>query len=216
MKNAKTELVFILDRSGSMDHLTEDTIGGFNAMIDRQKRAGGKCLVTTVLFDTRFQRLHDRVPLVRVKPMTRSDYCPGGCTALLDAVGDTIRHISDIHRYARPRDVPENVLFVITTDGLENASCRYSREQVRRMVSLQQEKYGWQFIFLGANIDAFSAAGDIGISPRMSTNFMADGQGMALGFESVDRAVSYARRSAPIAMDWKADVEADFDARSED
>ena len=172
MKNTKTELVFILDRSGSMDHLTEDTIGGFNAMIDRQKRAGGKCLVTTVLFDTRFQRLHDRVPLVRVKPMTRSDYCPGGCTALLDAVGDTIRHISDIH--------------------------------------------SWQFVFLGANIDAFSAAGDIGISPRMSTNFMADGRGMALGFESVGRAVSYARRSAPIAMDWKADVEADFDARSED
>ena len=214
MKNGKTELVFILDRSGSMAGLVSDTIGGFNSMIDSQKRTKGDCLVTTVLFDTRFTRLHDRVPLQDVKPLTREDYVPGGCTALLDAMGDTIRHVAHIHKYSRREDVPENVLFVITTDGLENASHRYSAAEIRKMVDHEQEKYGWQFLFLGANIDAFSAAESIGIRKEMTSNFMADSRGMDLGFGSVDNAVRSVRMSMPVAESWKADVEADHARRS--
>ena len=213
MKNGITELVFVLDRSGSMASLADDAIGGFNALIEKQKRQSGRCFVTTVLFDTRFERLHDRLPLEQVEPLTRDTYVPGGCTALLDAVGDTIRHIAAIHRYARPEDVPENTLFVITTDGMENASRRYSREEVRRRIAHEQEKYGWQFVFLGANIDAFAAARDIGIREEMIAIFNADGLGMELGFGAVDRAVTCARRAAPISADWKKDGEADHRER---
>ena len=213
MKNNITELVFILDRSGSMSRLVSDTIGGFNSLIDRQKEVDGKCYVTTVLFDTRIQRLHDRVDLQQVPEMTRRDYVPGGCTALLDAVGSTIEHIVNIHRYARPADVPENTLFVITTDGLENASQRFTRDQIKKMVETEQEKYGWQFIFLGANIDAFDAGSSMGFRPEHITNFVADGEGLEANYRSVGRAVSAARCSAPISADWKEEAEADYKKR---
>ena len=213
MKNNITELVFILDRSGSMAGLVSDTIGGFNAMIEKQKKQEGECLVTTVLFDSRFDTLHDRVRLADVKPMTSEDYTPGGCTALLDAVGDTIKHIAGIHRYIRPEDVPENTVFVITTDGMENASRRYGYSQIKELVEHEQQKYGWQFLFLGANIDAFGAAEDIGIRREMATNFLADRDGMELCFAAVDNAVSSARMSAPIKSTWKQNVEGDFKRR---
>ena len=213
MKNGKTELVFILDRSGSMAGLVNDTIGGFNSMIDSQKLTKGDCLVTTVLFDTRFTRLHDRVPLQDVKPLTREDYVPGGCTALLDAMGDTIRHVAHIHKYSRREDVPENVLFVITTDGLENASHRYSAAEIRKMVDHEQEKYGWQFLFLGANIDAFSAAESIGIRKEMTSNFMADSRGMASNFQSVDAAVAFARKGLSVDPSWRDSAMRDYEDR---
>ena len=213
MKNNVTELVFILDRSGSMAGLVSDTIGGFNSLIDKQKKKAGECYVTTVLFDTRFDTLHDRVRLSDVRPMTEEEYTPGGCTALLDAVGDTIRHIVNIHRYARPEDVPENTVFVITTDGMENASHRYGADEIRRMVEHEQEKYGWQFLFLGANIDAFSAAGAIGIRPERTSNYYADADGMRLSFEAVDNAVSSARMSIPVMEDWKKNLETDYNSR---
>ena len=213
MKNNVTELVFILDRSGSMAGLVSDTVGGFNSLIDKQKKKDGTCYVTTVLFDTRFETLHDRVPLGQVRPMTEDDYTPGGCTALLDAIGFTIRHIVKIHRYARPEDVPENTVFVITTDGLENASRRFRADEIRRMVEHEQEKYGWQFLFLGANIDAFAQAGAIGIRPERTTNFLADSAGLSAGFDAMDEAVSCARASMPVTADWKVRVEADFNRR---
>ena len=214
MKNNITELVIILDRSGSMAPLSADTVGGFNALIEKQKRQEGECLVTTVLFDTEIRRLHDRIPLREVWPMTEDDYTPGGCTALLDAVGSTIRHIASIHRYARPEDVPENTVFVITTDGMENASRRFSRERVREMVEHEQEKYGWQFVFLGANIDAFAAAGGIGIDRDASVNYVPDARGLALSFSAIDSAVTCARSSRPIAgSSWKRSTEADHQKR---
>ena len=213
MKNNITELVFILDRSGSMANLARDTIGGFNSLIEKQKKKDGKCFVTTVLFDTRFETLHDRVPLESVAPMTDEEYTPGGCTALLDAMGDTIRHIAAIHKYARPEDVPENTIFVITTDGLENASRRFGTDEIRRMVDHERDKYGWQFVLLGANIDAFAAAASIGIRPEQSANFHADADGMRLSFEAVDNAVSAVRMSMPVCGNWKESVEADYKNR---
>ena len=216
MKNNVTELVFILDRSGSMAGLVSDTVGGFNSLIEKQKRKDGKCYVTTVLFDTRFDTLHDRIELDWVRPMTKEEYTPGGCTALLDALGHTIRHIARIHKYARPEDVPENTIFVITTDGLENASRRFRAEEIRRMVEHEQEKYGWQFIFLGANIDAFAAAEAVGIRPERAANFCSDADGMRLGFESVGKAVDCARMSLPVSDDWKQAVEEDYHRRKKD
>lgn len=215
MKNNITELVFILDRSGSMAPLVSDTIGGFNAMLDRQKREQGGCYVTTVLFDNRIDILHDRLPLEKVPPMTRKEYQPGGSTALLDAVGDTVRHIARIHRYARPEDVPENTVVVITTDGLENASRRYRRDEIKKLIEHEQEKYGWTFLFLGANIDAFETAEGLGIDRQHSSNFHADGRGLGAGFRSMDRAVSGVRREKAVPLAWKEEVEADFYGRSD-
>lgn len=214
MKNNTTELVFILDQSGSMQRLAGDTIGGFNSLIEKQKKEPGACYVTTVLFDTAFRTLHDRVPLEKVEPMTGRDYVPGGCTALLDAVGNTIRHIAGIHKYARPEDVPEKTLIVITTDGMENASRHFSRAEIKRMIAHEQEKYGWQFLFLGANIDAFDAADRIGIGREFTTNFMPDGSGMEKSFRAVDLAVRSARCRKPLAASWKKEVEEDYEQRS--
>ena len=213
MKNNITELVFILDRSGSMAGLVSDTIGGFNSMIERQKKEQGEVYVTTVLFDTRFDRIHDRKKLAEVPVLTEKDYVPGGCTALLDAIGSTVRHIAHIHRYARPEDVPEKTVVVITTDGLENASRQYSLEEVRRLIEHEQEKYGWEFLFLGANIDAIETARGIGISADRATNFMADTRGIDLGFEAVTGAIHSARCRAPMAEDWSAQVENDHKNR---
>ena len=213
MKNNTTELVFILDKSGSMASMTGDTVGGFNALIDKQKKEDGVCLVTTVLFNQESQRLHDRVPLSEVAPLTDREYTPGGCTALLDAVGSTIAHIEAVHRYIRPEDVPAHTLFVITTDGLENASHTYSAQKVKQMVS-EKTGAGWEFLFLGANIDAVGCAADIGIQADRAADFCPDGRGMNSVFRSLSRAVGAARKGQSMdEVNWCAEVTADFEKR---
>ncbi len=214
MKNNITELVFILDRSGSMAGLESDTIGGCNAMLTKQKKEEGVAYVTTVLFDTRFERLHDRLKIADVPAMTEKDYTPGGCTALLDAVGDTVHHIIDIHRYARPEDVPEKTVIVIITDGLENASHCYNLAQIKSLIDHEQEKYGWEFLFLGANIDAVETASSIGISAAHTSNYMPDGDGVELCYAAVSDAVSAVQRRAPLSARWKSYVEKDHSKRS--
>lgn len=208
-----TELVFILDRSGSMSGLEKDTIGGFNAMIEKQKREAGQALVSTVLFDNESVVIHDRLPLDRVPPLTEREYCTRGCTALLDAVGGAIRHIGNIHKYARREDVPEKTLFIITTDGYENASKRYDYEKVRRMIQHEKEKYGWDFLFLGANIDAAAEAKRFGISADRAVNYKCDEAGTALNYEVISDAVCSVRASRPLAADWKARIDEDIKKR---
>ena len=210
MKKNLTELVFILDRSGSMQGLEGDTIGGFNSMLDRQKREPGEAYVSTVLFDDRAEVLHDRVKVGQVRPMTEKEYYVRGCTALLDAVGGAIHHIGNIHKYARSEDVPEHTLFVITTDGMENASRRYSAQQVREIIRRQKEKYGWEFLFLGANIDAVETAGRMGIAPDRAVNYHCDSAGTRLNYEVVGEAVAAVRCSAPLDEHWKDAIEEDF------
>ena len=213
MKNNITELAFILDRSGSMSGLESDTIGGFNALIARQRKEAGFAYVTTVLFNDKAVCVHDRLNIQDVPIMTERDYIPGGCTALLDAIGDTIQHIVGIHRYARAEDVPAKTVIVITTDGMENASHRYTLEKVREMIRHEQEKYGWEFLFLGADIDAVEAASGIGIQASRTTNFMHDDRGIELSFEAVSDAISSVKCGAPIPTSWKSKVEADHRAR---
>ncbi|MBO6041532.1 MAG: VWA domain-containing protein, partial [Oscillospiraceae bacterium] len=193
MKKDLTELVFILDMSGSMAHLTDDTIGGFNSVLKEHAGKEGEVLVTTYLFNNDSRILHDRLPIGEVPAMTEKDYRAGGCTALVDALGDAIRHIAGIHRYARAEDIPEHTIFVITTDGMENASHKYSADQVRKMVSHEQEKYGWEFIFLAATIDAVETAGHYGIRPERAVNYMPDAAGTENVYETVSCAVSKVR-----------------------
>lgn len=216
MKKNLTELVFILDRSGSMHGLESDTIGGFNSMLDKQRREPGEALVSTVLFDDRIEVLHDRVKLREVPPMTEKEYCVRGATALLDAVGGAVSHIGAIHRYARPEDVPEHTLFVIITDGLENASRRYSARRVKELIRERKERNGWEFLFLGANIDAVETAGTLGIDPDRAANYCSDSEGTALNYEAVGRAVTAVRCSAPLDGHWKDDVEKNFRRRKRD
>ena len=213
MKKNLTELVFILDRSGSMQGLEGDTIGGFNAMLEKQKKEPGEAFVSTVLFDDRTEVLHDRVKMSKVRPITEKEYNVRGCTALLDAIGGAIHHIGNIHKYARPEDVPEHTLFVITTDGMENASRRYSARQVKDMIRRQKENYGWEFLFLGANIDAVETAGRLGIAPSRAVNYHCDSQGTRLNYEVVGQAVAAVRCSAPLDAHWKDAIEADFRKR---
>ncbi len=213
MKKNLTEMVFILDRSGSMAGLEADTIGGFNGMIARQKKAEGEALVSTVLFSNDSRIIHDRVDVQRVEPMTERQYCVGGCTALIDAIGGAIHHIGNVHKYAREEDRPEHTVFVITTDGMENASRRYTGDEVRAMVRRQKEKYGWEFLFLGANIDAVETAGRFGIGRDRAANFHNDARGQALSYEAVSAAVSRVRGNAPLDDSWKDDIEADFRSR---
>ena len=213
MKNNTTELVFILDCSGSMSGFESDTIGGFNSILDKQKKEDGRCCVTTVLFSGHSKLLHDRVDISEVRPLTCDDYRVGGCTALLDAVGNTIRHIAKIHKYARPEDVPEKTLFVITTDGYENASRRFDADEVKRMVGHEKEKYGWEFIFLGADIDAVETAGSIGIDRSRAANYRKDDVGSAAMFRSVNKAITMTRACAPLSDNWKSDVDRDYEER---
>lgn len=213
MKQNLTELVFLLDRSGSMQGLEGDTIGGFNSMLEKQKKEPGQAFVSTVLFDDRLTVLHDRVAVEKVRPITEKDYCVRGCTALLDAIGETVRHIGNIHKYARSEDVPQHTLFVITTDGMENASRRYSAAQIRKMIRRQQETYGWEFLFLGANIDAVETAGELGIGPDRAVNYHCDSAGTRLNYEVVSQAVAAVRCSAPLDEHWKDAIEADFQNR---
>ena len=215
MKKNLTELVFILDRSGSMAGLERDTIGGFNAMIEKQKREQGEAIVSTVIFDNVSEVIHDRVPLERIKPMTERDYYVRGCTALLDAVGSAIHHIGNVHKYAREEDRPEKTLFVITTDGMENASRKYSYSRLKEMIERQKEKYGWEFLFLGANIDAAKEAARFGITADRAANYHADSVGTGVIYESVSEAITQVRAcAAPLSADWKENIDADFKKRS--
>ena len=213
MGNNITELVFILDRSGSMAGLESDTIGGFNAMLEKQKAQPGKAYVTTVLFDNELQTLHDRAALEDIRPLTDRDYTVRGCTALLDAMGDTIRHIASIHRYARPEDVPERTIFVITTDGMENASHRYTADQIREKVEHEKKKYGWEFLFLGANIDAIGTASRFGIGADRAVNYRADKKGTQIIYNTVSEAVCQMRSCAPLGAGWSAPIEEDYNNR---
>ena len=211
-----TELIFILDRSGSMSGLEADTIGGFNSMIAKQKKEVGEALVSTVLFDHESVVIHDRLPLEKVPPMTEKDYFTRGCTALLDAVGGAIHHIGNIHKYARREDVPEKTMFIITTDGYENASRHYDYERVRRMIERQKEKYGWEFLFLGANMDAVKEAARFGIGADRAVRFENDAQGVAVNYHVVSETVSRMREApccASIGAEWKEQIEADFQKR---
>ena len=213
MKNNTTELVFILDRSGSMEGLEKDTIGGFNSMIEKQKKQEGECYVSTVLFDDVSEVLHDRVKLDDVPRMTERDYTVRGCTALIDTIGDAIRHIGNIHKYAREEDVPEHTMFVITTDGYKNASYRYTSEQVKKMIKRQKEKHGWEFLFIGANIDAVETAKRYGIDENRAVNYNADEKGTKILYDSVAQAVYNIRANVPIEADWSAEIDKDFKKR---
>lgn len=213
MKNNITELVFILDRSGSMSGLESDTIGGFNSMIEKQKKQDGECYVSTVLFDDASEVLHDRVKLANIQKMTDNDYTVRGCTALIDALGDAIRHIGNIHKYARTEDVPEHTMFVITTDGQENASHRYTSEQVKKMIETQKEKFGWEFLFIGANIDAIETAKRYGISNDRAVNYKADENGTRVLYETVADAVCSIRACQPLQSNWSENIDKDFKER---
>jgi len=213
MKKNLTELVFILDRSGSMAGLEADTIGGFNAMLQKQRGEPGEAVISTVLFDNETDVIHDRISLDRVPALTEKEYYVRGCTALLDAVGGAIHHIGNVHKYAREEDRPEKTLFVITTDGLENASRRYTYDKVKSMIERQREKYGWEFLFLGANIDAAREAARFGIRADCAADYHADSIGTEAVYESVCEAVCQVRRAAPLKASWKQRIDADFKGR---
>lgn len=213
MRKNLTELVFILDRSGSMGGLERDTIGGFNSMIEKQKKEDGEAYVSTVLFDNHQEVIHDRVNLQEIQPMTDREYYVRGSTALLDAIGGAIHHIGNIHKYAREEDRPQKTMFVITTDGMENASRKYDYARVKAMIGRQKEKYGWEFIFLGANIDAAKEAARFGISSDRAVTYHADHKGTAVIYEAVCDAVCSVRASRPMSADWKRSVEEDYKKR---
>lgn len=208
-----TEIVFILDKSGSMAGLEADTIGGFNAMIDKQRRLEGEAWVSTVLFDHKSTVLHDRLKLDLIPNMTDRDYCVGGSTALLDAIGGAIHHIVNIHKYARPEDVPTRTLFVITTDGMENASRRYDYDTVRKLIEAQKER-GWEFLFLGANIDAAAEAKRFGIDENHAANYHCDAEGTALNYEVLSCAIDDVRSGRELKRNWKEKIDADYLKRS--
>ena len=217
MRENLTEIVFIIDRSGSMNGLESDTIGGFNSMIAKQQKEEGEAIISTVLFDDETDVIHDRVPIGDVKNLTDEDYRVRGCTALLDAVGGAIDHIGKIHKYARKEDRPAKTLFVITTDGLENASRYYSFKDIKRMIERQKEKYSWEFLFLGANIDAIKVAANMGIGKDRAANYNCDETGTALNYQVLEKAVSCVRkcRSADMAETfaggvWKEDIDTDY------
>ena len=207
MKKGLTEIVFILDRSGSMCGLEPDTIGGYNSMIEKQKNEEGEALISTVLFDNETEVLHDRVPIGKIEPITEKEYFVRGSTALLDAVGGAIHHIANIHKYAREEDVPEKTLFIITTDGMENSSREYSYDKVKKMVEKRKEKDHWEFIFMGANIDAVSVANKFGVDRSRAVRYECDGAGTALNYKVMSKMVSCAR-----ACGSAAEMEAAFDS----
>lgn len=213
MENKITELVFILDRSGSMAGLESDTIGGFNSLIKKQKAESEECYVSTVLFDNISEVLHDRVRLSEIPPMTEKDYYTRGCTALVDAIGGAIRHIRNIHKYVRPEDVPAHTMFVIITDGCENASRIYDSDTVKAMIEEQKREHGWEFLFIGANIDAVETAKNFGIDAERAVDYHADAKGTAVVYETVSRAVCDFREAVPLQSDWGEKIEEDFRRR---
>ena len=214
MRKNLTEIVFILDRSGSMAGLEADTIGGFNAMLEKQRRENGEAYISTVLFDNETEVIHDRLPLDRVPDLTRKEYYVRGCTALLDAVGGAIHHIGNVHKYAREEDRPEKTIFVITTDGMENASRSYSYEKVKAMIERQKARFDWEFLFLGANIDAAREAARFGICSDRAANYHADSIGTGVVYDTVSEAIRHVRTSnARLSGHWKDWVDRDFQKR---
>ncbi len=218
MKKGLTEIVFILDRSGSMRGLEKDTIGGYNSLLEKQKTESGEAYVSTVLFDDKIEVLHDRMDIGKIEPITNEDYYVRGCTALLDAVGEAIHHIANIHKYAREEDRPEKTLFIITTDGQENASRNYSYEKVKKLVKQQQEEFGWEFLFLGANIDAIGEAGRFGIREDRAVNYQCDSRGTEVNYQALSKAVSRVRCCAPMMMSdalagWDEEIKKDYRER---
>ena len=225
MNEKLTELVFILDRSGSMAGLESDTIGGFNSLIDRQRKEEGEALISAVLFDDKAEVLYDRIPVNRIEPMNDSQYYVRGCTALLDALGGAIHHIGNVHKYAREEDRPVKTIFIITTDGLENASRIYSYDKVKAMVERQRERYGWEFLFLGANMDAIAAAGRFGIQADRAVNYECDGAGTQLNYDVLSETITQVRgcgampASAAFAVceeangSWNAKIKDDYEKR---
>jgi uncharacterized protein YegL len=213
MKKNLTELVFILDRSGSMSGLESDTIGGYNSMLEKQKREEGEANITTVLFDDKVEMLNQRMSIQGVTLMTEKEYYVRGCTALLDAIGQTIHYMGNVQKYAKEEDRAGKVLFVITTDGYENSSKEYSYEKVRKMIKHQKEHYDWDFIFLGANIDAVEAAKQVGIDEEHATNYVADSYGTELNYQAMNKAISCCRSEGKISRKWKEEVEKDFRTR---
>lgn len=202
MKKNLTELVFILDRSGSMAGLEADTIGGFNAMIQKQKQEPGEAYVSTILFDHDTKVLHDRIKLDAVPKMTDRDYTVRGSTALIDAIGGAIEHISTIHKYARAEDIPAHTMFIITTDGMENASRKYSSDQVKKLIE-QKKESGWEFLFIGANIDAVETAARIGICRDRAVNYYADHEGTQTLYETLSAPISAARCGADVTESFR-------------
>ena len=214
-KNGITELVFLLDRSGSMAGLESDTIGGFNSLIEKQKKQEGKCYISTVLFDHVSQVLHDRLPLEKIEKMTDRDYTVRGSTALIDAIGGALHHIGNIHKYARPEDVSEHTMFVIITDGMENSSRRYSSDEVKKAIERQKSRYGWEFLFIGANIDAVETAKHFGIDRDRAVNYRADSRGTRVLYDNVAETVCTLRADAPIAANWSQAIDDDFRTRED-
>lgn len=213
MNKDLTEIVFILDRSGSMAGLEDDTIGGFNAMVEKQKKESGEALFSAVLFSNDSEVIYDRTDIQKVEPMTDRQYSVGGCTALLDAIGGAVHHIANVHKYAREEDRPGKTIFVITTDGMENASRRYNYADVQKMVQHEQEKYGWEFLFLGANMDAISTARSFGIRADRAVRYECDGAGTALNFDVVGKTIAKARKGRAIEADWCAEIVDDYEKR---
>lgn len=213
MRKGFTEMVFILDRSGSMAGLEKDTIGGFNAMVEKQKKEAGEAYISTVLFDNESVVIHDRVDVQKVAPMTEREYYVRGCTALVDAIGESVHHIANVHKYAREEDVPEHTVFVITTDGMENASHRYTADKVREMIRKKTEESGWEFLFLGANIDAVETARHFGIAEDHAVDYHPDAQGTAILYDAVSEAVCEMRANVAPSGAWRARMTADFKGR---
>ena len=207
MKKGLTEIVFILDKSGSMSGLEADTIGGYNSFLEKQKKEEGEAYVSTVLFSDTNNVIHDRVPIKKIEPMNDKQYSVGGCTALLDAIGGAIKHIGNVHKYAREEDRPEKTVFVITTDGQENSSRVYDYEKIKKLVKKQQEKYGWEFIFLGANIDAITEAGRLGIASNRAVRYECDGVGTMLNFECMSESIANFRVADSMPENWKEKIE---------
>lgn len=213
MKNNITELIFVIDQSGSMSGLEDDTIGGFNSMLEKQRNEDGICHISTVFFANTSKVIHNRRNIATVEPLTRKDYTPGGSTALLDALGDAINHTIEVQKMLADDERADNVVFVIITDGEENSSCRYSSRKVKQMISREQEKYGWEFIFLGANIDAVETASHYGIKANRASNFCCDSAGVGLNFYCVSEAVSELRGKSCISDSWDEEIKRDYERR---
>lgn len=217
MRKNLTEIVFILDRSGSMCGLESDTIGGFNSLIKKQKKESGDAIVSTIFFDDTQEIIHDRISLEKIQPITNKEYYVGGCTALLDAIGGAIHHIGNVHKYAKKEDRPQKTLFIIITDGMENSSHKYTYEGVKEMVERQKIKYGWEFLFLGANIDAIEVASKFGIEADYAVNYESDSLGTETNFKTLSKTVSYVRaasyKSVSINKNWKKEIEVDYEKR---